>query len=62
MKEHKSIHQILKELKEYNDTHEHAYSYGKYIQMLDQEDKKKRGAGERKSGKRKNPKSYTEKF
>ncbi len=43
----KSMQEIMAELRAYNETHSHALSYGKYIQMLEQEGKQK--AEQRKS-------------
>lgn len=39
--EYKSMSEILADLKKYNDTHSRSLTYGKYVQMLEQEDEKK---------------------
>lgn len=39
--EYKSMSEILADLKKYNDTHSRSLTYGKYVQMLEQEEKKK---------------------
>lgn len=38
---HKSMREIMADLKKYNETHSHSLTYGKYVQMLEQEEKKK---------------------
>nr|DAO88784.1 MAG TPA: hypothetical protein [Caudoviricetes sp.] len=47
------MREILKELKIYNDSHEKALTYGKYVQMLENPKKKSVEQGRQKKSKRK---------
>ena len=38
---HKSMREIMADLKKYNETHSRSLTYGKYVQMLEQEEKRK---------------------
>ena len=57
----RSMTEIMRDLKHYNDIHEKSLSYGKYVQMLERQEQAKSEQGKRKKVKAGNDKSRKEK-